>query len=187
MNRSGHTAANGPDPRYDRMSIMLHWATAGLVLLLWGIAQIIDFFPKGEPKVAVRSLHILLGATLGLVLIIRAGWRIGWGRQLPSNDPGIMRHAAKAAHWALYFLVAATVTLGLANAWVRGDTVTGLFTISQLAPGDKALKQLVEDLHGTFANAILIAAGMHAVAALVHHFVLHDGVLRRMLPFRTSK
>ncbi len=177
----------GPGPRYDRISIVLHWTTAGLVLLLWGIAQIVDFFPKGEPKIAMRSLHIMLGATLGIVLLTRAAWRIGWGRRLPSNDTGIMLHSAKAMHWTLYVLVAATVVLGVANAWVRGDTITGLFTIPQLAPGDKALKQLVEGLHGTFANAILIAAGLHAAVALLHHFALHDGVLRRMLPSRVPK
>ncbi len=167
--------------------MLLHWATASLVLLTWGIAQIIDFFPKGEPKIAVRSLHILLGATLGLVLLTRAAWRIGWGRRLPPADTGILHYAAQAMHWALYFLVAATVALGITNAWVRGDTVVGLFTFPRLAPGDKALQALVEDLHGTFANAILIAAGLHVAAALAHHFLLRDGVLRRMLPYRASK
>jgi cytochrome b561 len=29
---------------------------------------------------------------------------------------------------------------------------------------------------------VLILAGLHAAAALFHHYVLRDGVLRRMLP-----
>lgn len=176
-----------PSLHYDRVSIVLHWSTAGLVLLLWAIAQVIDFFPKGDPKIAVRSLHILLGAMLGVVLCIRCLWRIGWGRRLPAADTGLAQHAATAVHWALYSLLAVTVGLGIGNAWVRGDKLTGLFTIPQFAPGNQALKQLVESLHGTFANTIMIAAGIHALAALVHHFVLHDGVMRRMAPPLNSK
>jgi cytochrome b561 len=179
-------SAAGPavDLRYDRISIVLHWITAALVPLLWGIAHVIDAAPKGEPRIAVRSLHIMLGAMLGLVLLVRVTWRIGWGRRLPVPQPSFMNNVAKLLHWGLYVMIAGTVSLGITNAWVRGDTVIGLFTIPSLAPDDKALKTLIENLHGTFANVLLIAAGLHALAALVHHFVLRDNVLRRMLPRR---
>jgi cytochrome b561 len=36
--------------------------------------------------------------------------------------------------------------------------------------------------HGFAANTILIVGGMHAAAALFHHYLLRDDVLRRMLP-----
>jgi cytochrome b561 len=84
-------------------------------------------------------------------------------------------------------MLAGTVALGITNAWVRGDTLIGLFKIPSLAPGDKALKSLIENLHGTFANVLLIAAGLHALAGLTHHFLLHDDVLSRMLPRRTPR
>jgi cytochrome b561 len=184
VSRNSPPPPGAAGPRYDRASILLHWATAVLVLLLWGVAQVIDLFPKGEPKIAVRSVHIVLGAALAVVLSWRLAWRIGWGRRLPPDRPGLLHQLARFGHLGLYALLAATVMLGLANAWVRGDTITGLFTIPPLAPGDKALKKLVADLHGTCANLILIAAGLHAAAALLHHFVLHDGVLRRMWPAR---
>jgi cytochrome b561 len=95
-----------------------------------------------------------------------------------------MGYIAPATHWALYFLVAATVVLGIANAWIRGDTILGLFAIPSPAPGNKALKGLVEYLHATSANVLLIVAGLHALTGLVHRFLLGDGVLRRMLPRR---
>jgi cytochrome b561 len=61
---------DGPE-RYDRITVLFHWLTAGLVLLLWGLGQGIDLFPRGTPRVAVRSVHILLGAMLGVVLLSR--------------------------------------------------------------------------------------------------------------------
>jgi cytochrome b561 len=105
---------------------------------------------------------------------------------MPSVNSGLMGHIARATNWGLYILLAATLILGMANAWIRGDRIVGLFTIPSLAPGDTALRNLVEYLHSTAANVILIVAGLHAVAALFHHFVLHDAVLRRMLPTRRS-
>lgn len=180
----GVATVNGlaPAVRYDRATIVLHWATAGLVVLLWAIAQGIDLFPVGAPKIAARSLHILLGVALAVVLLTRMSWRLSSGQRLPPSDPGLAGDLSKAVHHTLYIVLTMTVALGIANAWIRGDTITGLFTIPQYAPGDKALKSLVEHLHGTCANFILIMAGLHAAAALIHHFVLHDNVLRRMLP-----
>jgi cytochrome b561 len=45
----------------------------------------------------------------------------------------------------------------------------------------------VENLHETFANALVILAAAHALAAVAHHFILRDGVLRTMLPRADTK
>jgi cytochrome b561 len=166
------------EPRYDAKTMALHWLTAALVLGLWGLAQVIDFFPSGTPRVVARSTHILLGCVLVGVLGVRLAWRMSGGRQLPPLESGLMERASNAVHYALYALVAATLLLGLANTWIRGDNIFNLFRL----PGYKPWREMVEDWHGTAANLVLILAGLHAAAALGHHFVLRDGVLRRMLP-----
>jgi cytochrome b561 len=84
-------------------------------------------------------------------------------------------------HWVLYGLLVGTVLLGLSNTWVRGDTIFNLFTVPAFSPGDRALRKTVEGWHSTSANLLLIVAVLHAAAALLHHFVLHDTVLQRML------
>jgi cytochrome b561 len=176
------TAAVGIPARYDGVSILLHWVTAALVVTLWTLGQTIDFFPKGAPKIDARSTHFLLGATLGIVLIIRMAWRASAGRSLPLAERGWMGLAARAVHYGLYVLLATTVVLGIFNAWQRGDVVFNVFTIPKLVPGDTTLKKTLEALHGDFADAVLIVAGLHAAAALVHHYLLRNPVLRRMLP-----
>lgn len=171
----------GGDDRYDTTTIALHWVTAGCVVLLWCIGQLIDDFPKGAPRIGARSVHIVLGAMLAGVLVWRLVWRIRWSRRLPRAVAGWLGYAATCGHWALYGLLSTTVVLGLGNAWIRGDSLFGLFRIPSLAPGDTVLKGRVEDLHAWSANALIVLAGLHAAVALVHHFVRHDGVLRRML------
>ena len=170
--------------RYDSNSIRLHWATAILVVLLWGIGQIIDFFPKGEPRVMIRSVHILLGVALAVVLVMRIIWRSNSGRKLPAAEKGLVGLSAKIVHFGLYLLLIATVALGITNAWMRGDSIFGLFSIPRYPNADKALRHVIGDMHGTFADSIMIVAGLHALAALAHHYLFKDNVLRRMLPWK---
>jgi cytochrome b561 len=162
--------------RYDRTTIVLHWATALLIGLLWGGAQIIDAFGQAmEPT--LRSLHVTLGLTLAAVLLARIAWRVTAGRSLPADD-GVMGLAARAAHYLLYILASATVALGITYAWLRGTVVWGL----AFPGGHKELAHGIREFHELGANAVLLLAGAHAFAALFHHYVLRDGVLRRMLP-----
>lgn len=58
-----HTLDN---TRYDRVSITLHWLTAGLVILLFVLALGWDLFEHGSPlRKGMQSLHISLGILLG--------------------------------------------------------------------------------------------------------------------------
>jgi len=170
--------------RYDRRTLALHWLTAALVIGLWCAGQTIDFFPKGTPRTTVRSLHIVFGALLGLVLAYRIWWRASAGLHLPPAGAGWLDKFASLVHKLLYLLLIATVLLGLTNAWVRGDTLFGLLKIPAFDPGNDELRETIEDWHGLSANILLGVAGLHAAAALVHHFLFKDNVLRRMLPRR---
>ena len=57
-----------------------------------------------------------------------------------------------------------------------------LVTIPSYAPGDRVLSHQVQDIHRTIGWAILVLAGLHAGAALMHRYAWHDSVLARMLP-----
>jgi len=167
---------------YDIRSIRLHWITAALVIALWCLGQTIDWFPKGNIRIAARSVHICLGAVLGLILCYRLWWRVGGGRRLPPTGPGMVQALSTVVHFALYATLLGAVALGVANAWVRGDNLFNLFTVPAFDPGNKALRGQVEDLHALLANVLLGLAGFHAVSGVAHHFIWKDDVLRRMLP-----
>jgi cytochrome b561 len=175
------SAGTVEDFRYDRRTIGLHWAVAALVVLLWCIGQSIDWFPKGTPRIGARSTHICLGVLAGVLLLLRIWWRRTGGRKLPASALDTQQKIASWMHVGLYLLLLATVALGVANVWVRGDTLFQLFTVPAFAPGDRELREQVEDLHALLANTVAVAAALHAALALYHHYFLRDGVLRRML------
>lgn len=169
-------------PQYDGATIGFHWITAVLVAVLWCLGQTLDWFPRGVPRAAALSTHIVLGASLVCVLLLRLFWRGSAGRHLPPADPGFMGVVAQLGHTALYLLLIAVLAVGLGVEWLRGDTIYGLFTVPGLAPTDRAVRHAFTGLHNMLANILLIIAGLHALAALVHHYLLRDGVLRRMVP-----
>jgi cytochrome b561 len=171
-------------PSYDRRTIALHWLTALLVISLWLLGQTIDWFPKGSPRAIARSTHITLGVGLAFVLIRRIWWRLADGVRMKGAGSNAFDTIATWTHKVLYLLLVGTVLLGIANTWVRGDTLFMLLKIPAFDPGNTALRESVENLHSWAANILLIVAGLHAAAALLHHFVLKDDILRRMLPRR---
>lgn len=175
----GRAPTAGPF-RYDARTIALHWATATLVAILWCIGQSIDFFPKGMPRVSARSVHILLGCGLGMLVAYRIYWRAQGGTRPPASEKARFHAAARIGHISLYLGLCLVVALGLFNAWARGDSLFGVLKIPAFSPDDKDLRELVENAHAYAANALILIAAGHAVAALVHRFVLKDGVMARM-------
>ena len=171
----------GAIDRYDSTTIRLHWMSALLVVLLWASAQIIDYFPKGTPRITMRSVHIAMGIMLALAVAYRMWWRRQGGRHLSSAGSGLLQFLSQTIHTGLYTVLVIELVLGFSNVWIRGDNIFTLFTIPAFDPGNAALRDLVEDLHGLVANIIVSVAGIHALAALAHHFVWRDGLMQRML------
>ncbi|MFZ6760389.1 cytochrome b [Undibacterium sp. Ji50W] len=167
---------------YDKRTIILHWLSALLVMVLWIAGQTIDFFPTGTPRITVRSLHISFGVLLTVTLFARILWRRSGGSKLPPADAGALGKLAIGVHYLLYALMLAVVVIGIAAVWIRGDNLFNLFTVPAFDPANKALRHNVVELHGLLANILLGLAAFHAAAALWHSLVKKDGVLRRMLP-----
>jgi cytochrome b561 len=170
-------------PRYDGLSIALHWATAVLVLLQFGLAELWDFFPKPVRHVMITG-HMSFGLLLAAVILLRIVWRTWFGRALAPAGYGLPDRAAKAVHYALYGLVAAEIVLGLATRWTDNHPLSffGLQIPSPLGSFSKATGHFVDQIHDYVAWTIIVLVAIHAAAALVHHYWLKDGVLRRMLP-----
>jgi len=174
-----------PPSRYNGGMIALHWLSAVMVAALWIIGQVIDVFPRDSMlRGAMRSSHILLGLSLFVIVLLRLAWRRLSRHRIPPPEPGWMGRAGGLMHLALYALLLVLVIGGPLNAWVRGDSVFGLFQFTAPAPDARWLRGLVGEVHELAANTILVLAGMHAVAALLHHLLLRDDTLRRMLPGR---
>ncbi len=165
---------------YDDRTKLWHWLSAGVIVAMYLIAQIIDFFPR-PMRVWPISTHVALGLTLVVIYVARIQWRLTKGRKLPAADAGLIGLAGTAAHYGLYALIAAVLVLGVYLEAIRADNLFTLGRLPSIAPGNTDLRHSINEWHGLAANSLLILAGLHATAALYHRFVRHDGVLARML------
>ncbi|RWM35223.1 cytochrome b [Mesorhizobium sp.] len=171
---------------YNSTQKFLHWALFALVILLYALTYGEEFYSRGDPAVdAIWRLHISFGLLLAAFVLWRVVLRGLRGTPgLPAEMSRLEQTAAKAGHVILYGLLIALPVLGILLTWFRGDALSffGLFAIPSPFTPDKATARNIRELHELCANGILIAAGLHALAALYHHFVRRDGVLARMLP-----
>jgi cytochrome b561 len=170
---------------YDRTTIMFHWITALLVVLLFGSAWLWNNTPRDwhwHPP--LEALHVSFGILFAVVLVARVGWRLWRGRRLQAADAGVAGWASKTLHFALYLLLALQAALGFGLRWMQGETFSffGLFAIPDPFTPARQIAHFLEPLHNYVGWTIVILAGGHAAAALIHHFLLRDRVLGRMVP-----
>lgn len=177
-------AAGDDKTNYDNVAISLHWLTALLVVVLFGLAETWDYFSKATQE-SLQSLHVSLGVMLAAVVLARIVWRLIPGHQRPALVSDWVKLASKAVHYLLYVLLVVQVGLGFLFRWSQGHPVSffGLFAIpAPFGAVDKSMRHLIHSLHEYVGWAIVIIAFGHALAALYHHYKLHDRVLGRMLP-----
>jgi cytochrome b561 len=166
-------------PRYSRLMIAIHWVTALLVLGAWLTSE-------GERHVRETPplLHVSLGLAVLVLVIPRLVARLAGGAPRIEDPQGPwLNRAAKAGHTVLYLFLVALPLSGWYAASRLGIPVAffGIGLPSLAAPVQGPPGMLAE-LHGTGGTVILWLAGLHALMALWHQFVLRDGTLKRMSP-----
>lgn len=163
----------------------IHWAVFLLVVSLYGLTYVADLLPRGDAgRNLVWWFHISFGLLLFVLVVTRIGLRLVRGApDLPAQMTRLEKWMAKVAHLLLYALLVAIPVLGILLTWYRGEPLSffGLITISAPFAPDRASAGTIKELHSLCANLILVLAGLHAAAALWHHFVRRDDVLKRML------
>jgi cytochrome b561 len=174
--------------RYSAIAQALHWATAILVVtaFIYGLggseARVYSAAREFE-----RRLHETLGLCVFVLTLIRLSWRAVDRQPDPPAVPRWMGLAAKLVQLLLYALLLAAPATAITGAWLEGHAVTWLGgDIGPWLRESHSLGQAMAELHGWLGDAILWLAGLHAAAALYHHFFLRDAVLRSMLPMRTD-
>lgn len=174
------------DPiRYSAAARIFHWTTAILVIVAF------VYGPGGsEQRVYAaardfdRQLHETLGISVFLLTVIRLAWRAFDSRPPDPPMPAWMRRAAKGVHVLLFLLLLAVPLTAIIGAWLEGHPLTFLANvrIAPLLPEAHAAGSVIAEIHTWLGDTIVWVAGAHAAAALAHHFVMHDRVLRSMLP-----
>lgn len=173
-------------PRRPRKVVALHWLTVLCVVLAVAFILTRDEVSGRALRQWLLEGHRHFGLFVLMLFVARVLVRLSVGK-LPSDNrlSAPMRMAAAATHIALYGLLLALPLLGwaLSNALDKPVHLFGI-TLPALVGADEDLADSLITWHQGAAWALLVLVSMHIAAALWHHFVLRDGVLRLMLPRR---
>ncbi|GGZ05312.1 cytochrome b [Novosphingobium colocasiae] len=168
--------------RYNAVARLLHWLIAAMIAINLATGLLHDPLEK---LIRLMPFHKALGLTVLVLSCARLGWRLAW--TAPPTLPGMGAAeiaAARGVHVVLYALMIAMPLSG----WIMSSASTyplswfGLFAVPKLAVAKgSALAGFAHEFHELGGWIMLALVAGHALAALRHHFILRDGVLRRML------
>lgn len=179
--------------RYTIVAILLHWASALCVLALIGMG--LTMTHAALPPMRQFELyqwHKSLGITVLALTALRLAWRaVHPAPPLPAAMPRAERRAACAAHLLLYLLLVGLPLTGWAVVSLSPFNIPTVLYGALPWPhlplaehlSDPAWAEgVAKRVHAYGAWLLAAFLVLHVAAALRHHLILRDDVLRRMLP-----
>jgi len=172
--------------RYTKTAMLLHWLSAGLIVAAFSMGLVMVDIPGITPtKLKYYSWHKWMGVTVLALAAVRLLWRkANTPPPHPLGMPAWQMKAADATHVLLYVLIFAVPLSGYLYTTAANVPVVylGLFQIPALFEGSPELKALFKPVHYWLNMLLLVTVLAHVGAALKHHFIDRDDVLKRMLP-----
>jgi cytochrome b561 len=177
--------AAGDAQGYSPAARAFHWLTAALILTTLPIGITMVNVPNlGPTGDTLFHLHRSIGVTVLLIAAFRLIYRLSHpAPPLPAEMPAWQQAGAHATHWALYALLIVQPILGwIATSAYRAPVLFfWLFELPPIWKEDRAFSEALFKVHMDIGILILVLVSLHVAAALYHHFVLRDRVLKGMV------
>jgi cytochrome b561 len=170
---------------YPATSKLLHWLVAICVLTTAPVAIAMVLVGEGPIQDALYNFHKSLGVLILVLMVLRLVNRLAVGAPIP--DPAIepwQRTVSSIVHTSLYVLLLAMPVVGyIANSVYGAPTpFFGLFDLPPIAAKNEELATTLFTIHRWVGWLVIVLVLTHVGAALYHHFIRRDNVLKRMLP-----
>lgn len=171
--------------RYSSASIALHWVMLLLLIAAYASMELKGVFPKGsEARDVLKQWHFMIGLTVLAVVGVRILVNVfAKAPQIVPEPPRWQHLMAKAMHLALYALMIALPVMGWLILSAKGQSIPfwGI-SLPPLTGESATLAKQVKNIHETLATVGYVLIGLHAAAALFHHYFIRDNTLVSMLP-----
>lgn len=170
---------------YGSVAKFFHWLIFILLFVMIVYGYFLESVPKPYKAIAVNT-HKLIGVTILVLVLLRLMWALINPKPLLPLDTKIWeRVLERLVHYLLYATMLAMPLSGwIASVGGGRPPHLGSLYLNLPIEQDKALADSAFDFHQLLAIAIIILFCIHVSAALYHHFIRKDNVLRRMMPSR---
>ncbi len=157
-------------PRYSGLSILNHWITALLVVVMWVLGLAAGNAPE-DAEDYILSIHIALGFFVLLFVLWRIGLRLYEGFPAPDTSRALEAIAASWMHKLLLFVLLLQVLSGPLYLFTEGEgmDVFGWFTFYIPVPAGHDVHEAMEEIHEICGEYLLpLLAGVHLLGAAKH-------------------
>ena len=184
--RPANSSPRLPRGRFDIATIVFHWTTLALILAL--LASGLSFATLEGTAIFAPALwlHRSLGVTVWTLTGLRLLWRMSLARfpAFPEHYGGVHRRLVQVNEFSLYALLFVQPATGFLASLLRGRPFA-LFgwLVPALLPRASGVSSFLLLLHRYGVCGIIVAAGGHALAALIHHYGTRDDILVAMAPW----
>jgi len=172
--------------KWPNVIVGLHWLTALVVIGMFAsglwmvdLSYYSDWY-KTAPHWHKSIGLILLGATL-FRLIMRA-----FTKRPQAHGTPIEKRLSKLGHASIYFVLLSLFISGYLISTADGRAIEIFNWVAVPALGELFENQedIAGDIHFYLAWTLIGLAGVHALAALKHHFINKDDTMKQMLRLR---
>ncbi len=184
-------ALTSSERRYGSVAMTLHWLIALAIVTNFSIGLYMHELPKLKPgTIELYQIHKSIGLSVLALSVLRLLWR--WVNPVPPLPPGLPGwevFAARASHVLLYvfmigiplagWIMVSVSPLEIPTFWFKQFQVPHLPL--EAFRGERA-EDAMKVVHAYLAFAMAGLFVLHVLAALRHHIILKNDVLRRMIP-----
>ncbi len=174
--------------RYAGTLVGLHWLTLALLIVVYALIELNELAPKGSAlRDGMKAWHFTLGLTVLWLTVLRVvlRWQAG---PVPHTQPALpigQTRLARLMQVTLYAFLLVMPVLGWLHLGAGGKVIPFYgWEMPALLVKDVPLSKQIKEIHELLGNVGYALIGLHAAAALWHHYVTRGNTLRLMLPGR---
>ncbi|MFC0227358.1 cytochrome b [Serratia aquatilis] len=173
--------------KFSPSQILFHWIILIFIVLTYATMELKGIAPKGsDTREWMKTLHYTFGVSVMMLTLIRVMLKIiHKNPDIIPTPPHWQITLSKAVHGILYLIFIALPLLGILTLYY-GKVEWSLFSYVMPVsnePNDN-IRHTLKEIHEFIASAGYFVIGIHALAAIFHHYIMRDNTLIRMLPWK---
>jgi cytochrome b561 len=168
---------------YGLVAILLHWLSAIIIFGLFGLGYwMVDLNYYSEWYKTAPMIHKSIGMILFVIILFRLFWKVVNIKPIAIGNKFEIK-ISKIVHFVLYLLMLVIFISGylISTGDGRGIEIFNLFTIPAFNELIENQETIMGVIHKYSTYSLMFLVTLHALAAIKHHFINKDNILKRII------
>lgn len=175
----------GMNRAYTGIAKIFHWLLALMIIISFSVGLYMVDQPFSPQRLKLYNWHKWAGVTILALSALRLLWRLYQpAPALPATMLAWQKMVSNWVHIFLYILFFAVPLTGWVYSSAAGFPIVwfGVLPLPDMVSKNRELAEFLKPFHWIAAYSLAGMVLIHIAAALKHHFIERDDVLKRMLP-----